>query len=69
MVNTFKNLLLNEKADDIETFYTASGTQAQPYLFKWWHWVDTDHVYDLVKCFLIVELLMSQKYATVATFC
>ena len=32
---SFKNLLLwNEKADDLETFYTASGSQAQPNLFK-----------------------------------
>ena len=52
MVQTFKNLLLwNEKADDLETFYTASGTQAQPVLFKWWHWVDLDHVYDMVNAY------------------
>ena len=31
MVETVNNLILwNEKADDLETFYTASGTQAQP---------------------------------------
>ena len=31
MVKTFKSLLLwNENVDDLEIFYTASGTQAQP---------------------------------------
>ena len=33
-VKPFNLLLRNEKADDVETFYTASGTQAQPNLFK-----------------------------------
>ena len=32
---TFKNLLLwNQEADDLETRYTASGTQVLPNLFK-----------------------------------
>ena len=35
-VKTFKNLLLrNQEADDLETWYTASGTQVRPNLFKW----------------------------------
>ena len=29
-IKTLKNLLWNEKADDLETFYTALGIQAQP---------------------------------------
>ena len=47
-----KNLqksLRNQEADDIETWSTASGTQVLPNLFKWWHWVDLDHFYDMVK--------------------
>ena len=36
MVKTFKNLLLrNQEAGDLETWYTASGTQVRPNLFKW----------------------------------
>ena len=32
---SFKNLLLwNQKADDLETWYAASGTQILPSLFK-----------------------------------
>ena len=35
MVKTFKNFFLwNVNADDIETFYTASDTRAQPDLFN-----------------------------------
>ena len=33
----------------LETWYTTSGTQALPNLFKWWHWVDHDLFYDMVK--------------------
>ena len=47
MVKTLKNhLLCNQEADDLETWYTASGTQVLPDLFKW---VDLDHFYDMVK--------------------
>ena len=49
MIKTSKNLLQNQEADDIETWYTASGTQVLPNLFKWWHWVDLVHFYDMVK--------------------
>ena len=35
MVKTLKNLLLrNQKADDLETWYTALGAQVLPNLFK-----------------------------------
>ena len=35
MVETFKNLLLrNQKADDLETWYAASGARVLPSLFK-----------------------------------
>ena len=35
--NLKKNLLLqNQKADDLETWYAASGASVIPSLFKWW---------------------------------
>ena len=35
IVKTFKNLLLrNQEADDLETWYAASGTQVLPNLLK-----------------------------------
>ena len=35
-VKSLKNLLLrNKEADDLEIWYTASGTQVRPNLFKW----------------------------------
>ena len=34
-----KNLLPNQKANDLETWYVALG------LFKWWPWVDLDLFY------------------------
>ena len=50
MVKTLKNLLFwNQEANDIETWYTALGTQVLPNLFKWWHWIDLDHFYNMVK--------------------
>ena len=54
MVKTLKNLLVrNQEADDLEIWYTASSTQELPNLFKWWHWVDLDHFYNIVNfCFL-----------------
>ena len=47
--NIQNQLLRNQEADDLETWYTVLGTQVQPNLFKWWHWVDLDHFYDMVK--------------------
>ena len=50
MVKTWKILLLwNQKADDLESFYAASGTWVLPSLFKWWLWVDLDVFYGKVK--------------------
>ena len=49
MVKTFKNLFQNQEADDIETWYTASSAHVLSNLFKWWHWVDLGHFYDMVK--------------------
>ena len=45
---TLKNLLLwNQKADDLESWYAASGIL--PILFKWFPWVDLDLFYGKVK--------------------
>ena len=41
MVITLK-LLWNQMADDLESWYAASGTWVLPSLFKWWPWVDLD---------------------------
>ena len=50
MVKTLKNLLLRkQKADDLETWYAASGAWVLPSLFKWWPWVDPDLFYGQVK--------------------
>ena len=50
MVKTLKNLFLwNQKADDLETWYAASGARVLPNLFKWWLWVDLDLFYGKVK--------------------
>ena len=40
MVKPFKNLLRNQWADCLETWYVAFGTRAHHNLFKWWPWVD-----------------------------
>ena len=41
----------NKMMDDLETWYmyTASDTQILPNFFKWWHWDDLAHFYDMVK--------------------
>ena len=50
MVKTLKNLLFwNQKADDLETWYAASGAGVLPGLFKWSPWVDLDLFYGKVK--------------------
>ena len=52
-----KTLLRNQNADDLETWFAASGAQVLPSLFKWWPWVDLDLFYSKVKfaplCFRI----------------
>ena len=49
MVKTLKYLLQNQKANDLETQYAASGALVLPSLFKWWPWVDLDLFYGKVK--------------------
>ena len=47
---TLKNLILrNQMANDLETWYAASGARVLPNLFKWWPWVDVDLFYGKVK--------------------
>ena len=49
-VKTLKNLLLrNQKADELETWYAASGARVLPSLFKWCHWFDLDLFYSKVE--------------------
>ena len=55
-----KNLLLwNQKANDLETWYAASGARVLSSLLKWWPWVDLDLFYGKVKfgslCFHMVK--------------
>ena len=33
---------MNQKADDLETWYAASGARVLLNLFKWWSWVEFD---------------------------
>ena len=40
--------IYGKKADDLETWYSASGAQVLSGLFKWWPWVD-DLFYGKVK--------------------
>ena len=45
-----KNLLFwSQKADDLETWYTAFCARVLPSSFKWWPWVDLDLFYGKVK--------------------
>ena len=47
------------KANNIETWYAASGARVLPSLFKWWPWVDLDLFYGKIKfgplCFCIAK--------------
>ena len=50
-----KNLLLRkQEADDLVTWYTATGTQVLPNLFKRRPYVDLDHFYDSQICFIML---------------
>ena len=63
--NLYKNiLLLNQKADDLETLYAALVTQLLLNLFKWWPFVDLGVFYSKVKfglfCFCMGKCLRSR---------
>ena len=45
----FKNLLWNQKADDLESWCATSGARVLPSLLKWSPWVDLDLFYGKVK--------------------
>ena len=47
--NLKKSSSPKQKADDLETWYAASGNQVLPTSFKWRPWVDLDLFYDKVK--------------------
>ena len=50
MVKNFKknHLLQNQKADDLETWYVASGVGELPNLFKWWHILQQGQIWSLM---------------------
>ena len=49
MVKTLKHLLIrNQKPNDLETWYAASGIRELLSMFKWWHWVDLNLFYGKV---------------------
>ena len=52
-----KNLLQNQKANDLESWYASLGAWVLISLLKWWLWVDLDLFYGKVKfcplCFYI----------------
>ena len=44
MVKLLKHIPLRiPEADNHETWYTVSGAQVLPNVFKWWSWTDLDH--------------------------
>ena len=47
--NLKKNILRNQKIDDLEPWYAASSAQVLPNLFKWWPWVQPYLLYGKVK--------------------
>ena len=47
--NLKQSFLRNQKADDLESWYAASGVRVLPSLFKWWPWVDLHLFYAKVK--------------------
>ena len=55
-----KSSNLEQKADDLETWYASSGARVLASLPKWWRWVDHDAVYGKVK-FVPFMLLCGKK--------
>ena len=47
--NLNNQLLWNQIADELESWYAALDTQVLPSLFKWWPWDDPDLFYGKVK--------------------
>ena len=64
MVKTLKNLLLwNQKADDLETWYAASGARVLPSLLKWWPRVDPDLFYGKVSYAFVWEKVKTMDFS------
>ena len=47
--NLKKSFSSEPNANDLETWYAASGAWVLPSIFKWWPCVDLDLFYDKVK--------------------
>ena len=47
--DTVKKSSPEPKADDLESWYVASGAPVLPRLFKWWPWINLDLFYVKVK--------------------
>ena len=63
MIKTFKNLLWNLKADDLETCYTASSTTKYVQMIPW---VDLDLFYgksNLVPCAFVLEKVKTMDFS------
>ena len=50
MVKTWKILLYNQKADDLESLYAASSAQVLLNFYIWWPWVDLDLFIHAISC-------------------
>ena len=65
--NLKKSSLRNQKADDLESWYAALGTQVLPNIFKWWPWDDLDLFYGKVKfgplCFCIEKKVKQWNFS------
>ena len=55
--NLQQNLLRNQKADDLETWYAASGARVLLSLFKNWPWIDLDLFYGMVNVGLLCSCM------------
>ena len=53
----------NQKADDLESLYAASGTWVLPSLFKWWLCVDLDLFYGKVKFGFVWEKVKTMDFS------
>ena len=53
MIKTFKNCLEWKGWWPGNFLYSIRYSSTTKFV-KWWHWVDLDHVYDIVKCFLML---------------
>ena len=57
-----KNLLRNQKAHDLESWYASLGARVLPSLLNWWHWVDL--IYFTARSNLVPYALVWEKGKT-----